>query len=194
MWEVYVSRLGNSALICILCERRGQPDRVVRSPRPHQAGHRRFRPQGRRIYCASMWVRLANDHDLEVIAGVDAVAGVDPDRIRTLVSQSIADSGCWIAGYGDLPEGYLVLLRRHFFGRDFVSLVAVKSSARRRGLASILFQAAESSATTRQLFTSTNQSNRPMQALLEARGYQKAGVIDHLDIDDPEVVFVRYVN
>ena len=75
-----------------------------------------------------------------------------------------------------------------------MSLVAVKSSARRRGLASILFQAAESSATTRQLFTSTNQSNRPMQALLEARGYQKAGVIDHLDIDDPEVVFVRYVN
>ena len=141
-----------------------------------------------------MWVRLANDHELEVIAGVDAVAGVDPDRIRTLVSQSIADNECWIAGYGDLPEGYLVLLRRHFFGRDFVSLVAVKSSARRRGLASILFQAAESSATTRQLFTSTNQSNRPMQALLEARGYQKAGVIDHLDIDDPEVVFVRYVN
>ena len=149
--------------------------------RCYPAGVRRFRPQGRRIYCASMWVRLANDHDLEVIAGVDAVAGVDPDRIRTLVSQSIADSGCWIAGYGDLPEGYLVLLRRHFFGRDFVSLVAVKSSARRRGLASILFQAAESSATTRQLFTSTNQSNRPMQALLEARGYQKAGVIDHLD-------------
>jgi ribosomal protein S18 acetylase RimI-like enzyme len=141
-----------------------------------------------------MWVRLANDHDLEVIAGVDAVAGVDPDRSRTLVSQAIAQNGCWIAGHGDLPEGYLVLLHRHFFGRDFVSLVAVKSSARRRGLASALFRAAESVATTRQLFTSTNQSNRPMQALLEARGYQKAGVIDHLDIDDPEVVFVRQVS
>jgi hypothetical protein len=31
-----------------------------------------------------------------------------------------------------------------------------------------------------------------MQALLEARGYLKAVVIDHLDVDDPEIVFVRY--
>jgi ribosomal protein S18 acetylase RimI-like enzyme len=141
-----------------------------------------------------MWVRLANDSDLEGIGGVDSVAGVDPDRSRTLVSQSIAQKGCWIAGREDLPEGYLVLLRQHFFGRDFVSLIAVKSSVRRQGLASALFGAAEVSATTRQLFTSTNQSNRPMQTLLEARGYQKAGVIDHLDIDDPEMVFVKYLN
>ncbi len=52
---------------------------------------------------------------------------------------------------------------------------------------------AETRVTTRQLFTSTNQSNRPMQALLETRGYQKAGVIHHLDPDDPEIVFMRYL-
>ena len=133
-----------------------------------------------------MWTRLATESDLEDIACVDA------DR-RALVSQAIAEKGCWVAGRDDLPEGYLVLSHRHFFGRDFVSLLAVKASARRRGLASALFQAAETSATTRQLFTSTNQSNHPMQALLESRGYRNAGVIDHLDLDDPEIVFVKYL-
>jgi ribosomal protein S18 acetylase RimI-like enzyme len=138
-----------------------------------------------------MWTRLATESDLESIARIDAAVGVDADR-RARVTQAIAQAGCWITGRDDLPEGYLVSSRRQFFGRDFVSLVMVKASARRRGLASALFQAAETSTTTRQLFTSTNQSNRPMQALLEARGYLKAGVIDHLDVDDPEIVFVRY--
>lgn len=140
-----------------------------------------------------MWARLATDSDYEGIARVDAAAGVDEDR-RALISQGIAQEGCWIAGRDDLPEGYLVLSRRHFFGRDFVSLVAVKVSARRRGLASALFQAAETRATTRQLFTSTNRSNRAMRTLLESRGYQEAGVITHLDQDDPEIVFVRYLS
>jgi GNAT superfamily N-acetyltransferase len=138
-----------------------------------------------------MWIRLATDNDFEGIARVEAAADVDEDR-RALISQGIAQESCWIAGRDDLPEGYLVLSRRHFFGRDFVSLVEVKASARRRGLAGMLFQAAENGA-TRQLFTSTNQSNHPMRALLESRGYQEAGVIDHLDLDDPEIVFVRYL-
>lgn len=138
-----------------------------------------------------MWTRPATDSDFEGITRIDAAAAIDEDR-RALTSQGFAQKGCWISGHDDLPEGYLVLSRRHLFGRDFVSLVMVKDSARRRGLASALFQAAEASATTSQLFTSTNQSNRPMQALLETRDYLKPGVIDHLDLDDPEIVFVRY--
>lgn len=140
-----------------------------------------------------MWTRLATDSDLEDVARVDSVADDDAYR-RALVSQAIAQESCWIAGRGDLTEGYLALSRRHFFGRDFVSLVVVEASARRRGLASALFQAAETSAATRQLFTSTNESNRPMRALLETRGYQKAGVVEHLDPGDPEIVFVKYLS
>ena len=140
-----------------------------------------------------MWTRLATDSDLEGVARIDSVVDDDADR-RALVSQAIAQESCWITGRDDMPEGYLALSRRHFFGRDFVSLLVVKASARRRGLAGALFQAAETSATTRQLFTSTNQSNRPMQALLETRGYQKAGALTHLDPGDPEIVFVKYLS
>lgn len=140
-----------------------------------------------------MWVRLAIETDFEGVARIDAAAGVDAHR-RALIVQGTAQNGCWIAGRDDVPEGYIVLSRRHFFGRDFVSLVIVDAGARRLGLASALFQAAEASATTSQLFTSTNRSNRPMQALLDRRGYQKAGVITHLDEGDPEIVFVRYLS
>ncbi len=139
-----------------------------------------------------MWVRLARSSDIDGIVGIDAEAGGDAYR-RELILQGITEDSCWIAGRDEAPEGYLVLSRRHFYGRDFVSLVEVKESARRGGLASALFQAAETGATTPQVFTSTNRSNGPMRALLEARGYQEAGAIDHLDPGDPEIVFVRYL-
>ncbi len=137
-----------------------------------------------------MWIRAATDSDLAKIIRIDSAAGADADR-RALILHAIAQEACWIAGREIPPEGYLTLSRRHFFGRDFVSLVMVGANARRSGLASGLFDAAEAAATTRQLFTSTNQSNRPMQALLETRGYAKAGAIDHLDPNDPEFVFVK---
>ena len=139
-----------------------------------------------------MWTRPAADGDLTGIAGVDPAVDSDADR-RALIVRAIAEESCWIAGRQDLPEGYLVLSRRHFFGRDFVSLLAVKAAARRQGMASALFHLAETSAATPQLFTSTNQSNHPMRALLDTRSYLAAGVIDHLDPGDPEIVFVRYL-
>lgn len=137
-----------------------------------------------------MWIRLATDNDLDAIAGIEPGASTDVYR-RSLILQGIEQDGCWIAGRAGPPEGCLVMLRRHFFGRDFVALVDVKESARRQGLASALLQAAETGATTGRLFTSTNQSNHPMRALLAARGYLEAGVIDFLDEGDPEIVYMR---
>ncbi len=44
---------------------------------------------------------------------------------------------------------------------------------------------------TDKLFTSTNQSNRPMQKLLEKLGYQPSGYIENLDEGDPELVYFK---
>ncbi len=43
---------------------------------------------------------------------------------------------------------------------------------------------------TPKLFTSTNQSNQPMQQLLDALGYLPSGVIHNLDPGDPELVYM----
>lgn len=139
-----------------------------------------------------MWVRHAKESDHPAITSIDPAIDIDAHR-RALIAQAITEENCWIAGRDSVAEGYLTLSPRHFFGRDFIALVIVRASSRRQGLASALFQAAESNATTRQLFTSTNQSNRPMQAFLKTRDYQDAGTITHLDEDDPEIIFVKYL-
>ena len=43
---------------------------------------------------------------------------------------------------------------------------------------------------TPKLFTSTNQSNQPMQQLLGALGYIPSGIIHNLDSGDPELVYM----
>jgi GNAT superfamily N-acetyltransferase len=67
----------------------------------------------------------------------------------------------------------------------------VEESARRCGLASALLTAAEAKYSGRQMFTSTNQSNRPMQTLLQRRGYLPAGIVLYLDPGDPELIFAK---
>lgn len=145
-----------------------------------------------RLYTANMWTRLASASDLRDIARIDDAVCSDAVR-NTQIKDAMAEHGCWVAGRTVRPEGYLVLSRRHFYGRDFVSLVIVAGSARRQGLAGALFGAAEANATTDRIFTSTNQSNDPMQALLNTRGYKSAGLIEHLDPGDPELVYVKYL-
>jgi len=43
------------------------------------------------------------------------------------------------------------------------------------------------------VFTSTNESNAPMRALLGQCGYKPSGSIDNLDPGDPELVFVKFL-
>jgi RimJ/RimL family protein N-acetyltransferase len=44
---------------------------------------------------------------------------------------------------------------------------------------------------TPKLFTSTNQSNKPMQKLLGKTGFTFCGQIDALDEGDPEMFYVK---
>jgi RimJ/RimL family protein N-acetyltransferase len=46
---------------------------------------------------------------------------------------------------------------------------------------------------TPKLFSSTNQSNRPMQALFAKVGFEQSGRIDNLDPNDPEIVYYKAV-
>jgi hypothetical protein len=44
---------------------------------------------------------------------------------------------------------------------------------------------------TKQVFTSTNESNQPMRSLLQAERWSFSGELSGLDEGDPELVFYR---
>jgi hypothetical protein len=49
----------------------------------------------------------------------------------------------------------------------------------------------EAVAVTPKLFTSTNESNIPMQQLCERLGYARSGLIENLDEGDPEIIYFK---
>ena len=136
-----------------------------------------------------MWTRMATLADLNYCLRADVLAGVTIDRAKYIQSV-LVDGACFVGGRSQEAEGIL-LSGETFFSRPFVSLLFIEEPARRYGLASALMTAAEAKYFGRQLFTSSNQSNLPMQTLLQGRGYLPAGVILHLDPGDPELVFVK---
>ncbi len=78
-----------------------------------------------------------------------------------------------------------------FYGNGFVSHLFVREDARREGIGEALLRHAMASCRTEKLFTSTNLSNAPMQALLGKLGFELTGVVHNLDRGDPELVYLR---
>ncbi|MDR7450153.1 MAG: GNAT family N-acetyltransferase [Armatimonadota bacterium] len=79
------------------------------------------------------------------------------------------------------------------YEQGFVSILYIHSKYQQQGAGMMLMQHLESICQTPKLFTSTNLSNLPMQSLLAKLGYASSGVIHHLDEDDPELVYVKYL-
>ncbi|MGE3867731.1 MAG: GNAT family N-acetyltransferase, partial [Hyphomonadaceae bacterium] len=138
----------------------------------------------------TMWTRLAAQSDLPEIFALDAAASQDAHR-RNVISTGAVAGMCWVGGRHAEIDGYIVAQRGGFFGRDFLALLWVAPAARRAGLASALMGEVERTCAGSQLFTSTNESNAPMQTLLRKHGYLAAGVVSQLDPGDPELVFVK---
>lgn len=87
-------------------------------------------------------------------------------------------------------RGY-VIFDESFFDQFYVRLLLVHPDFRRRGLATALMRAAELDCQTGKLFTSTNQSNLPMQQLCARLGFIKSGYVENLDVADPELIYVK---
>lgn len=70
-----------------------------------------------------------------------------------------------------------------------LELVMVDPRYRRTGIGQALIRYAMAICRTPQLWTSTNQSNTVMQALLARMGFVPSGTIEGLDADDPELMY-----
>ena len=101
--------------------------------------------------------------DYEDLLAIDReVVDRDPER-SSVIEDHVNSRHCWVHAGEARLDGYAVLLPRHFFGRDFVDLLVVESSARRSGVATTLLRALLDTEGTHQVFTSTNRTNAPMR-------------------------------
>jgi ribosomal protein S18 acetylase RimI-like enzyme len=136
-----------------------------------------------------MQIREADCADRNEIVSLDQVARVEPERIR-FIERVLSSRSCLVTTDRGQVTGYGVL-EYTFYGQGFISMLCVSAAFRRHGMGRALIQALEARCTTPKIFTSTNQSNRPMQGLLATLGYCPSGVILNLDPGDPELVYVR---
>lgn len=133
--------------------------------------------------------RRASATDLPALIGIDSVAAQEPRRVE-LLQQWVAARSCHLLLINEGVAAYGVL-HHHFFDSGFIELLMVGPDFRRRGLGEALLQHLVSLCERPRLFTSTNQSNQPMRALLARNGFIASGRIENLDPDDPEHVFFR---
>ena len=131
--------------------------------------------------------RSASEDDLDAVL---ELAGSRPPRRLEAIRTAVVSGDCAVACEGEDLVAFATL-EYNFFDEGFVSLLWVKPHARRQGIGTGLMQALRERCATRRLFTSTNLSNRPMQALLQKLGYRLTGTVHDLDEGDPELLYVR---
>ena len=134
-----------------------------------------------------MHLRQGTSNDRDSIVAFDRIAQSDATRVAS-IERALQSETCFVADRGGSVVGYSVL-EYTFYGQGFVSMLYVAETARRQGIGRALLREIETRCKTRKLFTSTNESNRAMRALLASLGYVPSGIIHNLDPGDPELVY-----
>jgi ribosomal protein S18 acetylase RimI-like enzyme len=136
-------------------------------------------------------VERATEEDLIHIFEID-VDRRSTERIRW-IEQAVRERRALVAREGETRLGFAIV-NTAFFEQHFIDLLVVQPASRRRGVATALIHYVEKTRPTDKLFTSTNESNTIMQALLEKLGYTRSGWIDNLDEGDPEIIYFKRLN
>jgi ribosomal protein S18 acetylase RimI-like enzyme len=136
-------------------------------------------------------IRAANLADLDDLIALDNVVRSTPAR-HAFIRRSVAQGACLIAVLEDELIGY-VILDHTLYENGFISFVYVAEGHRRSGIGTALVQPAERTCRTPKLFTSTNASNVAMRDLLLGQGYKPSGMVENLDVGDPELLLFKRI-
>jgi len=136
-----------------------------------------------------MKIRKATESDIAEIIAIDHVAVHDENR-RQLIRKWVSENNTILAVVDDAVVGYAVL-EYTFFSMGFISMLIVAEANRRKGVGTALISHLEEICKTDKLFTSTNESNEPMQALMHRMSYKPSGVVHNLDDGDPELFYFK---
>ncbi|MGD1927967.1 MAG: GNAT family N-acetyltransferase [Leptolyngbyaceae cyanobacterium] len=136
-----------------------------------------------------MMLRLASITDADAIVAFDDVAASKPERVEFIHDQ-IKSSACYVAVIDANVVAYAVLNYK-FYDNGWIEMLYIHPQFRRQGIGSALIRHLINECRTSKLFTSTNQSNCPMQRLLATLEFVRSGFIENLDEGDPELVYFK---
>ncbi len=134
-------------------------------------------------------IRLASSADLKRLIDLDPLSRTDPKRVP-FIEHAVGSGTCHLVDDEGRLVGYGVLSHA-FYQYGFIEMLYIHPFFRRRHLGTSLMLHLEDLCMTQKLFTSTNQSNKPAQALFESVGYSPSGTIENLDEGDPELIYVK---
>jgi len=136
-------------------------------------------------------IALATEADLAALVALDTIAARSPER-REAIAEWIGLGQCHVVRLDTRPAGYVA--RTHsFFRSPFIEMLMVADWARRRGLGrALVTHCIALTPPGDKLWTSTNLSNTPMQALLPQLGFVHTGQFEHLDPGDPELIYLHW--
>ncbi len=137
-------------------------------------------------------VERAVPSDLPLLLAIDQPTDDGAADRRSLLAAAVKRGDAYVARLADDAVGFLVM-DDWFFGRPFVCLLMVHPCHRRTGVGRALLTQMLDVRPGQQVFTSTNLSNKPAQALFRQCGFRPCGIVSELDPGDPELVFVRSV-
>jgi len=130
-------------------------------------------------------IRRAEEEDIALIQSFDHIK-----ERKTFIERSVRSGRSSVAVLDNQVVGWAAL-EYSFYDQGFVSMLYIHPEYRRRGIGATLLHHVESVCVTEKLFTSTNESNLPMQALMAKLKYMPSGIINNLDEGDPEIVYFK---
>ena len=136
-----------------------------------------------------MKIRDATESDVTAMYGVDHMAAQEGSR-RQHIREWVDAGRAIVALIDNALVGYAAL-EYTFFSNGFIAMLMVDKASRRQGVAKALITRLEEICKTDKLFTSTNESNIPMQALMQCMSYEPSGIVYNLDEGDPELFYVK---
>ncbi|MCC8368337.1 GNAT family N-acetyltransferase [Xenorhabdus sp. PB61.4] len=134
-----------------------------------------------------LYIRRADISDIDILTKIDPVVLYDNRRLDQ-IKNWVKSQFCYLVELDSEVIAYGVL-HYNFFDYAFIEMLVVGERNRGKGVGLQLINYLKSICSCPKLFTSTNQSNKPMRSLLNKAGFRKSGYIENLDEDDPELVF-----
>ena len=133
-------------------------------------------------------IRLAAPTEIDAVIGI-APAGTERQEA---IAEWVNAGQCSVLWQDGMAAGYVVLTCS-FFRSPFIEMLVVSPLARRQGIGRALVEHCIGLLPPNEkLWTSTNESNTPMRAMLPQLGFAHTGQFAGLDEGDPELVYLHW--